>query len=511
MSVSELSVVDRPKKTLYIITQLLDEFQMQGIRYCHWKGNDHIGDSLVGDSDLDILFDEKQKNQLELLLHGLGFKEFNAAWQKRYKDVSDFIGLDIPSGRIIHLHAYFKLTVGKLFLKPYQLNLEERVLNSRIYNEKFAIYCSDPAMELLLLYFSEALSLRHRDIARIYLFNRIQYKGKTLQKYLWLKQKTTDIQIEGILKDFFINYRPISELVSGEFNRMQMKKLAVLLRKEFQHHHLYSSSSAFLLRWYREFTVKALKKISNLLYLPLISQRINPRGGLVIAVIGADGSGKSTITANLQETFRQKLDVYPIYFGRGDGKMSWIRKLLKSAKEVLAPSRSRGKAEKRGVKALSIEKTSFVADVYRCMQALLVAYEKYRNLRLMQEARAKGMLVICDRFPQNQLKGYNDGPLLHGFSTSANPFFRASSKIESRVYTRAEQAPPDVVFKLIADAEVVEARKPGESTREVLERKIEGIKTLSFAAPCEPIRVDAAQPLKQVLTKIKEELWKAWR
>jgi hypothetical protein len=28
----------------------------------------------------------------------------------------------------------------------------------------------------------------------------------------------------------------------------------------------------------------------------------------------------------------------------------------------------------------------------------------------MQQAKEKGMLVICDRYPQNQVIGYNDGP-----------------------------------------------------------------------------------------------------
>ena len=509
MSVQELLNVDKPIQTLSLVNQLLEKFHGLGIRYCHWKGNDHISDSLRGDSDLDILFDETQQAQLKWLLHGLGFKAFDAAWQKRYKDVYDFIGLDIPSGRIIHLHAYFKLRVGKLFLKPYQLDVEEKVLSSRIYKEAYGIYCADPAMELLLLYFNEALSLRHRDLVRMNFPNGMHYKGKMLQKYLWLKQQSTVLQLEAILKDLFLHYRPMLELLGGEFNRLQMKKLAVLLRKEYQHTHLYASSFAFLLRWYRELSVKISKKLSHRFHLPLISQRVNPRGGLVIALIGADGSGKSTVSAHLRKTFSEKLDVYPVYFGRGDGRMSWARKLLQSARGLLSPARSKAGLKKKNQLGFPGKRSNFLADLYRCLMALLVAYEKYRNLSLMQEARAKGMLVICDRFPQNQLMGYNDGPLLHSFSTSSNPFLRTGAKIESWIYAQAARTPPDVVFKLIAEAAVVEARKPGECTRELLERKIESIKSLHFPAPCQSVRMDAAQPLHQVLTIIKEETWKA--
>jgi hypothetical protein len=60
---------------------------------------------------------------------------------------------------------------------------------------------------------------------------------------------------------------------------------------------------------------------------------------------------------------------------------------------------------------------------------------------------------------------------------------------------------------LIASPEVIEARKPGETSLEILDAKINGIKTLSFNANCQVITIDAAISLNEVLYKIKKEIW----
>ncbi|WP_125185136.1 hypothetical protein [Botryobacter ruber] len=494
---------------LALIRDLLDVLHTAGIQYCHWKSNEHLDASMTGDTDLDILFDAEQREQLEGLLDKLGFKRLCSITQKQYKDIEDFIGMDLPSGKLVHVHAHFRLTMGEMYLKGYQLELEERILNSRVFDETFGIYTSDPAYELILLYFREALKLRNRDVMMMHLFNRVKYSENVLKEYRWLKQKTTEAQLKATLKTMFKNYKPIYQLVTGGFNRRELLKLSVIIKDIFYNNRLYSPVTANLLRWYREATVRVSRKLSRLLNRPILSQRINPRGGIAVAVIGADGSGKSTVTANLQSTFRQKLDVYKIYFGRGDGNMSWARRMLLRAKAVVAGAEN--KKKKKGTDLGVVRKRGVLGNLYKCAEAVIVAFEKRRNLQLMQEAREKGMFIICDRFPQNQIMGYNDGPLLHHLLASSNPLFREIAKWESEVYAAAENSPPDVLFKLIADAGVVEARKPGETSLETLEAKIAGVRSLKFDDRCKVVTVDATQPLDKVLYTIKEQIWGSYR
>jgi len=247
------------------------------------------------------------------------------------------------------------------------------------------------------------------------------------------------------------------------------------------------------------------RNLTCILHRPVLSKRINPRGGLVVAVIGADGSGKSTITENLRKTFEVKLDVFKIYFGRGDGKASESRRLLTSFK-VMYRNTKTGKGL-NGQKCSSVKKDGFFRTLHKTMEALFVAQEKRQNLKFMERAKRKGALVICDRFPQNQIMGYNDGPLLHKLQDSKNPVLRSVGKIESVVYQESENHPADILFKLIAEADVVEKRKPGETSIEKLRSKIDGIKSLQFKNDCKVVTVDAAKPLEEVLYLIRKEIW----
>jgi thymidylate kinase len=492
-----------PILKLELVQALLDEFHSNNISYCHWKSNEHLGASMSGDTDLDVLFDFNQKESLETILHELGFKRFTSIRQKQYRDIEDFLGLDLASGKVIHLHAHFKLTLGESYLKSYQLDFEDRILKSRIFDETHGIYCSSPAFELILLFIREALKIRHRDVVAMRLLNKVHYSGNILVEYNWLKQRVNDSEIELILKSLFTDYRPIHDIISGELDRRKLYKLAAILGQEFRAKRFYSAPKALMLRWYREFTVKLFRVSARLLNSPIVSQRINPRGGLCIAVIGADGSGKSTVTADLQRTFKTKLDVYKVYLGRGDGKKSFARRILLWAKQLIAPAKGNINKNSSSLYKPKMSEGLF-ATVYRCIEALTVASEKKSNLKLAHQAKQKGMLVICDRFPQNQLMGYNDGPLLHHLLASKNPVLKAISRKEAKVYDYANNNTPDIIFKLIANAEVVEARKPGETALEVLEKKISGIQNLNFGNGCQVVTIDASQPLEKVLQTIKK-------
>ena len=137
-----------PSTRLAKISNLLSTFHSNDISYCHWKSNEHLDASMSGDTDLDILFKEDQKEKIESILNEFDFKLFHAIKQKQYKDIVDYIGIDLPSGKIIHIHTHYRLTMGEPYLKGYQFDFEDKILETRIFNEEFGIFTEQGVLSL---------------------------------------------------------------------------------------------------------------------------------------------------------------------------------------------------------------------------------------------------------------------------------------------------------------------------------------------------------------------------
>jgi hypothetical protein len=144
----------------------------------------------------------------------------------------------------------------------------------------------------------------------------------------------------------------------------------------------------------------------------------------------------------------------------------------------------------------------------RPIWALALAREKVGKLRAVFRARQAGAVVICDRYPQNEIMGFNDGPLLHGWRQHRTGWRRALSRLEGRPYAQAEVHPPDLVVKLRVSAAVALVRKPDMTAPEVA-RRIAAIDALRFGHDTRTLLVDADAPIDAVLRAVKVGIWGA--
>jgi len=137
--------------------------------------------------------------------------------------------------------------------------------------------------------------------------------------------------------------------------------------------------------------------------------------------------------------------------------------------------------------------------------ALTLAVEKRRKLRASWRARSRGMIVLTDRYPQAQLAGFNDGPLLAHLATHRNVVLRALARFEAAPYNWAARHPPDVIVKLTVTRETATRRKPETGAHEV-QRRIAAISTLAFPGAT-VVQIDADRPLEQVLRDVEGAVW----
>ncbi|HEX8040263.1 MAG TPA: hypothetical protein VF490_13990, partial [Chryseosolibacter sp.] len=282
------------KPALSSIAALFSALNENGILYCSLKGNDeHLILSVSGQSDVDVLFDENQKGELRSVLQELGFKEFLAIKEKRFRDVIDFLALDEASGKVIHLHAHFALAMGEPYLKPYRPRLACQILQARMFNEDYGLYCIHPAHELVLLFISETLKLRHRDFLRMWMGKERSLSRKVITQYNWLKERTGPEEIEQALRLLVSDPAAVERLAASELNPARARSLHPLVKKEFSSSRLYSALGSLIQRWRREVAVIGRRRLSRLLSRPVLSLRVNPRGGVVVALTGANVRGLS--------------------------------------------------------------------------------------------------------------------------------------------------------------------------------------------------------------------------
>src|SRR2546427_12044570 len=147
-----------PRSTLFPYTTLFRSHAAR-LSYCHWKGNARLQAAVVGRRDLDILVDRDRALALSAILATVGFKRCTSSPWTAVPALEDYLALDSDTGRLVHLHLHYRLTVGDGFLKGYRLPWEAMVLSTRQFDATMAMYVADPHMELLLLIAGKAVTL----------------------------------------------------------------------------------------------------------------------------------------------------------------------------------------------------------------------------------------------------------------------------------------------------------------------------------------------------------------
>jgi thymidylate kinase len=210
----------------------------------------------------------------------------------------------------------------------------------------------------------------------------------------------------------------------------------------------------------------------------------------VIAVVGCDGSGKSTLTADLITHLAQHRQVEWLYLGQSSGNIGeWIKNL-----PIIGASFGRYLARK-AERAHSKEASS--PDTLTALVIFLLSLWRAHKFRCMLKLARRGVLVITDRYPQAEVSGfYFDGQGLNT-GNAQSWLARQLLKQETRLYTWMAGHIPTLLIRLNIDAETAHARKPDHKLS-MLRDKVRVIPTLHFNnAPI--LDLNGRDPYPQVL------------
>ncbi|EHL5997135.1 thymidylate kinase [Escherichia coli] len=190
----------------------------------------------------------------------------------------------------------------------------------------------------------------------------------------------------------------------------------------------------------------------------------------VIAIVGCDGSGKSTLTASLVNELAARMPTEHIYLGQSSGRIGeWISQLP----VIGAPF---GRYLRSKAAHVHEKPSTPPGNITALVIYLLSCWRAYKFRKMLCKSQ-QGFLLITDRYPQVEVPGFRfDGPQLA--KTTGG--------------------------KLNVDLDVACARKP-DHKRESLARKIAITPQLTFGG-AQLVDIDANQPLEQVLVDAEKAI-----
>lgn len=500
----------RPQGALDTAIGVLSALRREQVRYCHWKSVWGIERSLAGDADLDLLIDRRQCRYAQEVFARCGFKRFMATEATGYAAVEDYVGMDPEAGRLVHCHVHYRLILGEPNLKSYRLPWEKLLLDTRRLDAATNVYVAEPNLEMVLLFVRFSAKLRWREIVA-HRFGR-NWVDFIMPEYLWIRDRIDPQKCTALCRDLLGEAAAVTlrELLDGPITLAKVIRFRSRAAQRLQLFRRYNLVERAFLRWRRELASVRGAIGRRLLSARQPQRRSVPTGGVLIAFLGSDGSGKSTITHDIATLLAGKLDVLLLYFGSGNGPSSWLRWPLNALRAMAAflgllPT-GQGLPNGNGRGRKQVEQRGPLFTLALVVWALVLAREKRRKLLTAWKARDAGIVVIADRYPQSQIKGFNDGPLLSHLLRHRNGLLRWIARHEAKPYRWAEDFPPDLVIKLTVSPETALQRKPGMKVRDII-RRIKAVREISYAFPVTVAEVDANRPLDTVRADASRIVW----
>lgn len=201
--------------------------------------------------------------------------------------------------------------------------------------------------------------------------------------------------------------------------------------------------------------------------LGLRGPRSLPGKATMIAFVGSEATGKSTILSEVEGWLRGSHRVRRVHAGKPPSTpVTFVPHVLLPALRAVFPEQRTLRVEERYENGDG-EGDGANRTIYPLLfgvRSVMLAYE--RRALLVRAARSgRGTVVLCDRYPSDT-SGAPDGPQLAHLPMPSGRFSirRALAKMEDRLYR--DIPAPDLVFHLSAPLDVTLARNAARNKRE---------------------------------------------
>jgi thymidylate kinase len=486
------------------INHLIEELNTSGIRYCHWKSNMSLAQTLSGQTDIDLLVHRQDASRFRSILSQLCFKPTITTEGESFPSVEHYFAVDAESNVLVHVHAYFRVITGESLTKNYRFPIEEMLLENT--REVGSIRVPSKSAELVV--FTLRIMLKHTSLVELVLLAR--YWKQVQQEIDWLLETDSIDETLGLVNCW------LPALDTGLFADCvaALKSPAPLVQRIMLGHQLRAQLSPYARHSIVRAWLDGVQKFTTMLFRRLKRSpkgMVPQSGGAVIAFVGSEATGKSTLLAEMGDWLGEHLAVEQIHAGKPKSTiLSVIPNLLVPALRSMLPTYRSTSIEAQYDSKQQVEKSQADYPLIFAIRSTLLAYDRRVLLTRAFGRAGNGTIVLCDRYP-SFLSGAPDSAQLQHLPVSSNrrSLRRLLRRLEARLYR--EIPPPDLVIYLNAPLEVTVLRNASRGKKEpedYVRRRHARTSNLDFGtAPVCKINTD--QPLDQTVLQVKRAIWDA--
>jgi len=215
----------------------------------------------------------------------------------------------------------------------------------------------------------------------------------------------------------------------------------------------------------------------------------------LIAVVGCDGSGKSTVSKELLVLAERFGSAATAHLGKQQGNSGrwfsrlplvggWFEQVIERKASGVQSSRDDNKAP----------------ELFPAIVMYAFTLRRVWRFRRMMQLRKKGLVIIADRYPQLDIPSASDGPDM-SVTAQGSRFVCWLAQREQTAFEWMTSYRPDLVIRLNVDLDIACARKP-DHLRTVLKRKQAIVPQLTFNG-AKIVEIDSNLALEEVLASAK--------
>lgn len=495
-----------------IMRVLFSSFEEKNIPYLHFKSNKNLDMSFDAKGDFDVLVDKNRMSDVEKTLIECGGKRFSKPKYGVYPGVENWLFFDEEKGCIYHLHLHYQLASGKKLLKEYVIPWNTFLFDTRVKDQRFDIYISSPEAELLLL--------TVRTVIKSHVSDYLKSLVGLYKTYSSLQEERADLVgrvnssiVRDHTKSLFkhTDSETVADItLKPTWTSSDFRKINKAVRTELANSRRVPPIEAGLKSSVLVLGDKYNKFLRRIVGLCRVENKVSQSGGLIIAFVGVDGSGKSTTKTNIYKFLKSQVECRQFYMGTGDGKVNLFAAVAKKLGSVYSDSSQRTSHDGQSSELLTLKNNpkKYLRKVAGALMIYSVEKSNYRKLLTMNRYRLKGGVSLLDRYPQIEIEGQNDGPKIVCYrqQLKSSMLLDLLCRKEKKLLSIVREIKPDVIFRLNISAETSMARKPEQKDISHFRKKIEQLHAITFQN-AQIIDIDAEQDYEEELRCIKKEIW----